>query len=94
MGNLETDTVLKGRYQIKSVLGKNALGVTYEGTDIRSGSRIVVRELLSEGGCSRGQDSIEVVGNESFSGKKEQFILQMRLLAENKGLIGISSKTD
>lgn len=89
MENLEAGTLLKGRYQIKSVLGKNALGVAYEGTDTVSGSRVVVRELFPEGWCSRMQDGTVAVENESYAGKKEQFIRQMQLLANHRGLNGI-----
>lgn len=89
MENLEAGTLLKGRYQIKSVLGKNALGVAYEGTDTVSGSRVVVRELFPEGWCSRMQDGTVAVENESYAGKKEQFIRQMQLLANHRGLDGI-----
>lgn len=89
MENLGADVVLKGRYQIKSVLGKNALGVTYEGTDTASGGRVAVRELFPEGWCSRMQDGAVAVEHESFAGKKEQFIRQMQLLANHKGLDGI-----
>ncbi len=89
MGNLGADTIIKGRYQIGSVLGKNALGITYEGIDTASGARVVVRELFPEGWCRRMQDGAVAAENESFAGKKEQFIRQMQLLAKNKGLNGI-----
>lgn len=89
MGNLGADTVLKDRYQIKSELGKNALGITYEGMDTVSGSRIVVRELFPEIWCSRTQAGAVAVENESFARKKAQFIQQMQLLAKNRGLNGI-----
>lgn len=89
MENLETETVLKGRYQIKSVLGKNALGITYEGTDTMSGTRVAVRELFPEGLCSRVQEGMIAAQNESFEERKEQFIRQMQLLSKNKGLKGI-----
>ena len=89
MGNLETDTILKGKYQIKSVLGKNALGITYKGADTMSGSSIVVRELFPEGLCSRMQDGTVVAKEESFHRKKEQYIRQMQLLSRHSGLDGI-----
>jgi len=94
MGNLEANAVLKDRYQIKSVLGRNALGVTYEGADTGSGSHVVIRELFPEGLCCRTQDSAEVTGSEAFAGKKEQFLRQMRILAGNTGLEGIADVYD
>lgn len=86
---LDVNAVLKNQYQIKSIMGENALGITYEGVSIAAGVKVVIRELFPKGLCNRAQDNVNITGNETFGKKKNQFIQDMQVMVKNKGLQGI-----
>lgn len=95
MGNyLEVNKILKNTYQIRSVMGANAMGITYEGVSMAAGSKVVIRELFPKGLCSRAQDGAEVTGTGGFVQKKSRFIQDMQVLVKNKGLKGIADVYD
>lgn len=91
---LEANKVLKEKYQIRFVMGENPLAVTYDGADTAAGGSVVIREFFPSGLCSRAQDGAQVTGSGEFDRKKAQFLQEMRILAERKGLEGIADVHD
>ena len=91
---LESNTILKDKYQIKNVMGENPLGITYDGMDMATGRRGVVREFFPSKLCERVENSILVTPKEGFEERKKQFIRESMILKENIGMESIVNVFD
>lgn len=91
---LESNTILKDKYQIKNVMGENPLGITYDGMDMATGRRVVVREFFPSKLCERVENSILVTPKEGFEERKKQFIGESMILKENIGMESIVNVFD
>ena len=91
---LESNTILKDKYQIKNVMGENPLGITYDGMDMATGRRGVVREFFPSKLCERVENSILVTPKEGFEERKKQFIRESMILKENIGMESIGNVFD
>ncbi len=91
---LESNTILKDKYQIKNGMGENPLGITYDGMDMATGQRVVVREFFPSKLCERVENSILVTPKEGFEERKKQFIRESMILKENIGMESIVNVFD
>jgi serine/threonine protein kinase len=57
------DTLLAGRYRLRSILGRGALGTTYRGTRVADGSEVAIKELAV--GRARELKDLEPFARES-----------------------------
>ncbi len=72
-------------YRLERVLGQGGYGITYLGTDVQSGRKVAIKELLPHGLVTRVQGS-QVVPIASFSERnferaQESFVKEARTLA-------------
>ncbi|MBQ2886441.1 MAG: protein kinase, partial [Alphaproteobacteria bacterium] len=86
---LQVNMSFKDKYQIKSVMGENPLGITYAGVDTTAGRKIIIREFFPSGLCNRNEDTLQITGGEEYNKRKGQFIKESGILKENSGLKGI-----
>jgi len=93
---LQSGTLLNGRYKIQSNLDSGGFGITYMAEDTKLSRLVCVKELFISGHCTRGTgNTVQSQGLKDlkFSDFRERFMNEARRLAqiqESRYFIGLS----
>lgn len=80
---LPPGTILDGSYLIGAVLGCGGFGITYIGLDLKSGSKVAVKEFMPHGLAGRNPGSLKICAKgqrETFQYGLKQFVNEARTI--------------
>lgn len=97
---LQSGTILDGRYEIGSALGEGGFGITYSGTNVNTGEHVAIKEFFSRdymGRASDGTGRTVITADSSekrFLSERRRFLREARILKDFKDEPGIVSVLD
>ena len=86
-------TMLRGRYQVEKTLGQGGFGITYCALDLKTNTRVAVKELFPARNVMRSEDRKTVLVQQNqdstFHHLRESFEKEAKVLIELQNLEGI-----
>lgn len=93
VSSLCAGTMLRGRYRVEKTLGQGGFGITYCALDIKTSTRVAVKELFPARNVMRSEDhkTVQVQPNQdgTFHHLRESFEKEAKVLIELQNLEGV-----
>lgn len=97
---LQQGTILDGRYEIGPVLGEGGFGITYSGTNIRTGEKVAIKEFYCREYMGRSEDGTGRTvltaehGRKRFKNERQRFLREARIVKDFRNDPSIVSVED
>lgn len=83
---LNNGVVIGEKYQITTVLGENPVGITYMGTAMQTGQKVIIREFMPQDCCERTKEDSAIHGMGRYEQEKQKYNANAQILLANSGL--------
>lgn len=87
---LNSGVVIGGKYQITAVSGENPVGITYTGTAMQTGQKVIIREFMPQDCCERTKEDSAIHGTDRYEQEKQKYSANAQILLANAGLQAVA----